>query len=187
MQELEKPRIVLDPDEAVKLAEELEAYAKKLRELFSQGLEEGYQWQPLIYVKKSAGIRKRVGCYIELPDSPDEAGWRTFDVLYEPGAEAYIRELSPEALKNREALGPKAGALVKLIDVLNQRECSLSIVALNRLRLSFQPTEPAEKQQQRIDDVLGPGGIVSWFLYVLQTPPPQREGWWDNHRCRNSR
>ncbi len=176
MQELEKPRIVLDPDEAVKLAEELEAYAKKLRELFSQGLEEGYQWQPLIYVKKSAGIKKRVGSYIELPDSPDEAGWRCFDVIYEPGPEAYIKELHPKALQNLEELGPKAGALVKLIDILNQRECSLSIPAVNRLRLSFQPTEPAEKQQQRIDDVLGPGGIVSWFLYVIQEEPRRREG-----------
>ena len=175
MQELEKPRIIIDPDEAVKLAEELEAYAKKLRELFSQGLEEGYQWQPLIYRNKSKGIKRRVGSYIELPDSPDEAGWRCFDVIYEPSENAYIKELRPKALQDREELGPKAGALVKLIDVLNQRECSLSIPAVNRLRLSFQPTEPAEKQQQRIDDVLGPGGIVSWFLYVLQTPPLERK------------
>jgi len=161
---MEKPRIVLDPDEALKLLDELHAWEEKWRRLLTQGLEKGYEWQPLIYRNKSKGIKKRVGSYIELPDSPDEAGWRCFDVIYEPGPEAYIKELHPKALQNREELGPKAGALVKLIDILNQRECSLDIPAVNRLRLSFQPTEPPEKQQQRIDDVLGPGGIVSWFL-----------------------
>jgi len=176
MQELEKPRIILDPDEALKLLDELHTWEEKWRRLLTQGLEKGYEWQPLIYRNRSKGIRQRVGSYIELPDSPDEAGWRCFDVIYEPGPEAYIKELHPKALQNREELGPKAGALVKLIDVLNQRECSLSIPAVNRLRLSFQPTEPPEKQQQRIDDVLGPGGIVSWFLYVIQEEPRRREG-----------